>query len=449
VRPEPPFLLPDSPVESLDAWKALGGCTGLARAQQLGPAQTIKEIGLAGLRGRGGGGFPTGRKWSGVRAAGSPGDRKFVVANGAEGEPATFKDRAIMRANPYQIVEGLAVAAFVIGAEAAFIGVKGTFTREIDRLTAALVDMQQAGVAGDIPITIVPGPEEYLFGEEKAMLEVIEGNAPMPRLYPPYEHGLYANGRDSSNPTLVNNVETLANVPHILREGAEWYRSLGAEDSPGHAVATVVGDVVSPGVSELELGIPLRNAIDAIGGGVPTGRSVNAVFSGIANPVLTADKLDTPLTYEDMAAAGSGLGALGFAVYDDQTCIVELARAFSQFLYVESCNQCPACKFGSGEITAYLQRIERGGGSEFDIEVIGARLRTVTDGNRCYLPVQEQAVVSSLLRSFPEEFAAHLEGATCPRPGSVVVPLLVDINDGGAVYDEHRMFKRPDWTYPT
>src|SRR5437764_7202263 len=232
MRPERPFLLTDEPVTSLDQWKGLGGCAGFERAQQLGPAQTIKEIGLAGLRGRGGGGFPTGRKWTGVRESGSAGDRKFVVANGAEGEPATFKDRALMRANPYQIVEGLAVAAFVVGAEAAFIGVKGTFTREIDRLTAALVEMQSAGVAGDIPITIVPGPEEYLFGEEKALLEVVEGRDPLPRLFPPYEHGLFATapqsgweaheqepghtGAHQSNPTLVNNVETLANVPHVL-----------------------------------------------------------------------------------------------------------------------------------------------------------------------------------------------------------------------------------------
>jgi NADH-quinone oxidoreductase subunit F len=331
-------------------------------------------------------------------------------------------------------------------------------------VTAAVEEMQRAGLAGDVPITMVEGPEEYLFGEEKGLLEVIEGRDPLPRWFPPYEHGLFATapqsgweahdseaghfGTHQSNPTLVNNVETLANVPYVLAHGAEWLRARGTDESPGNVIVTVVGDVVRAGVAEVELGMPLRHVIEDIGGGPRPGRQVKAVLSGIANAVVTApDQLETPVSYEGMAAAGSGLGAAGFAVFDDQACMVEVALAYSRFLYVESCNQCPPCKLGSGAITARLEALEAAAATELDIDTIGARLRTVTDGNRCYLPVQEQAVVSSLLRSFPEEFTDHLEGRPCPRPGPVVVPKLVDIVDGTAHYDLRQERKRPDWTY--
>jgi NADH:ubiquinone oxidoreductase subunit F (NADH-binding) len=450
------------PVETLDSYLAAGGGLGLGRAKELGPTQTVKELTLSGLRGRGGAGFPTGRKWSTiVRATGT---HKYVVANGAEGEPATFKDRALMRANPYAIVEGVAIASRTVGAREAFIALKTSFGRERDRMTRAVEEMQRAGLLGDIPVTLVAGPDEYLFGEEKALLEVIEGREPLPRLFPPYEHGLFATAPQSgweahepepghagahlSNPTLVNNVETLANVTHVLARGAEWFRAMGTDESPGHVIVTVVGDVSRAGVAEVELGATLRAVIDDVGGGPRAGRRVKAVISGAANPVVTApDELDTPVSYEGMQAAGSGLGAAGFAVFDDQACMVEVARVYSQFLYVESCNQCPACKLGSGAITEMLERIEAGVAIERDLDTIGARLKTVTDGNRCYLPVQEQAVVSSLLRSFPEEFAEHLEGRLCPRPGQVVVPKLVDLADGTATYDVRQSQKQPDWTY--
>ena len=457
------FLLPPAPLTSVDDYRALGGGSGLEQAARLGPAQTVKELSLSGLRGRGGGGFATGRKWTTILHA--TGTHRYVVANGAEGEPATFKDRALMRANPYAIVEGVAIAALTVGAREAFFALKASFAPEWERVTRAVEEMQDAGLAGTIPITIVPGPDEYLFGEEKALLEVIEGRDPLPRLFPPYEHGLFATapqsgweahdperghvGAHQSNPTLVNNVETLANVAHVLARGAEWFRSMGTDESPGHVIVTVVGDVVRAGVAEIELGTPLRAVIEEVGGGTRTGRQVKAVLSGIANPVVTApDQLDVPMSYEGMAAAGSGLGAAGFAVFDDQACMVEVARVYSRFLYVESCNQCPPCKLGSGAITELLEKIEAGRDTSLDVDTMGARLKTVTDGNRCYLPVQEQAVVSSLLRSFPEEFAEHLEGQPCPRPGRVVVPKLVDLADGIARYDERQATKRPDWTYP-
>ena len=461
-----PYLLPPEPVTSVDGWRSLGGGQGLAAARSLGPDQTIDELDLSGLRGRGGGGFPTGRKWAGVRS--QPGTHRFVVANGAEGEPATFKDRAILRANPYQVVEGVAIAALTLGAREAFIGVKASFEQEVTALTRAIAEMQAEGLAGDVPITVVAGPDEYLFGEEKALLEVIEGKPPLPRQLPPYLHGLFATSPqmgwesvpvepghqlpeeggeiDLSNPTLVNNVETLANVAHILARGPEWFRSMGTDQSPGHHVATVVGDVAHPGVGEIDLGTPLSEVIATVGGGPLPGRTIKAVFSGVANAVITADMLATPVSYEAMQAAGTGMGAAGYAVYDDTACMVDLAFTFSQFLYVESCGQCPACKLGLGEISDRLNEIEGCRGTDRDIARIGGWLPTVTDGARCYLPVEEQLMLGSILRAFPEEFAAHIEGV-CPAPRDLVVPKIVDLADGTVVYDEKQRRKLPDWTY--
>lgn len=423
-----------------------------------GPA-VIDLIARSGLRGRGGGGFPTGRKWAGV--AEQSDQPRFVVANGAEGEPGTFKDRAIMRANPYQVVEGLMIAAFAIGTDRAYIGVKASFGREIVGLRRAITEMQGAGIGPEFDIDLVEGPDEYLFGEEKAMLEVIEGRAPLPRLLPPFQHGLFASAahlgwssRESpkageartSNPTLVNNIETLANVPHIVVRGPEWYRDLGRGADAGTVTCTVVGDVARAVVAEVPMGTPLREVI-GLAGPPPGDRPVKAVLSGVANPVIL--DLDIALGYETFAAAGSGLGSCGFVVYDDTACMVEVARQFSRFLHVESCGQCPPCKMGSREITIRLERLEAGAADDADVAAIGGWLERVTDSNRCYLAVEEQQVVSSLLRAFPEEFAEHLEHRRCPRPRLLPLPKIVDLVDGVAHYDERQYLKRPDWTYGT
>ncbi len=455
----PAFLLPEGRVTSLDAYRARGGGEALAKAHRLGPGATVNEITLSRLRGRGGGGFPTGRKWDSVRRA--DGGTPYAVCNAAEGEPATFKDRALMRANPYQAVEGLAVAAFCVGADTAFIGVKAGFGPEREALTRAVLEMDGAGLLAGLTVTIVAGPDEYLFGEEKAMLEVIEGKDPLPRLFPPFQHGLFTTGpqqgweatatasstEPQANPTLVNNLETLSNVPHIVTRGAEWYRSMGTEQSPGTICCTVVGDVARPGVVELEMGTPLAEALERCGGPLPD-RVHKAAFSGVANPVLTPERFDTPLSYEHMSAVGAGLGAAGFAFYDDTACMVEVARAFSRFLYVESCGQCPSCKLGCAEITRALEQIEAGQGSDDDVASIGVRLRSVTDQVRCYLATEEQVLVASMLRAFPEEFDEHLQGrcrVATPRP--ILVPKIVDLGDGEVVYDEKQARKRPDWTY--
>jgi NADH:ubiquinone oxidoreductase subunit F (NADH-binding) len=456
------YLLPAEPIRSLDAFLATKwGGKGLERAVAIGAEATIAEISAAGLRGRGGGGFPTGTKWAGVRA--QSGTDRYVVVNGAEGEPGTFKDRHLLRTNPYQVVEGMIIAAFAVGATEVFLALKASFDEELDAVTRAVQEMQQGGICADCTVTIVRGPDEYLFGEEKALLEVIEGKAPMPRVLPPHEHGLFAtapqtgwsatdpepghHGRHESNPTLVNNAETLANAAMIVARGASWYRTMGTAGSPGHLLCTVVGDVVTPGVAEVELGTPLRTVIDEVGGGVAAGREVKAVYSGVANAVVPAADLDVAVTYEAMAAIGSGMGAGGFIVYDDTACMVGVAHLFSRFLSVESCGQCPACKLGSGAITESLAHIEAGTATDLTNDTLVGWLSKVTDGNRCYLAVEEQIVVSSTLRTFRREVDEHLASGACPRPRALQLPKLVDLRDGVATYDERQAHKRPDWTF--
>jgi NADH-quinone oxidoreductase subunit F len=457
--PKLAFLLHDLPVISLDQYLDLGGGQGLRLAREMGPDAAIEEISRSGLRGRGGGGFPTGVKWASTRSV--PG-RHYVVCNAAEGEPATFKDRALMRANPYQCVEGVAIAAYCMGAPDAYIGTKAKFEVERLSLELAIQEMDAAGLLEGVTMIIAAGPDEYLFGEEKALLEVIEGHDPMPRLMPPFQHGLFATGPQmgweahapepgrpaspEANPTLVNNLETLANVPHILTRGAEWFRRMGSAESPGTMVCTVVGDVARAGVHEMEMGSPLSELLEAAGGPLE-GRQFKAAFSGVANAVIHASDFDTPLSYETMKDIGSGLGAGGFAVYDDSACMVAVAHEYSRFLSVESCGQCPPCKTGSADITAILAKIDAGTGTEGDVETLGRRLQTVTDANRCYLGTEEQLVVSSILQTFPDEVGTHLEG-WCEFPARhLPIPKLDDITDGVAVYDERHARKRPDWTY--
>ncbi|MGI9614725.1 MAG: NADH-quinone oxidoreductase subunit F, partial [Acidimicrobiales bacterium] len=351
------MLLSGGRVDSLDAYQASGGLAGSAAAETLGPTGVIDELAESGLRGRGGAGFPVGLKWRSIVAGGPSAGERFVVANGAEGEPGTFKDRAILRNNPYLLIEGLLIAARAISATRAFVALKSSFELEAERVTMAAQEISAAGMAPGVSIEIARGPDEYLFGEEKALLEVIEGEDPLPRLFPPYIYGLFTKSpqigwsagrslddqsRTGANPTLVNNVETLSTIPSIIDRGASWYRSMGTVESPGNLVCTVSGDTVRHGVGEFELGTPLSQVIDELGGGTPPGRAVKYVLSGVSNPIIRADHLDTPLTYEHTEAIGAGLGTGGFIVFDDRTDPVELAGAVSRFLSVESCGQCPA-----------------------------------------------------------------------------------------------------------
>ncbi|HEX4702412.1 MAG TPA: SLBB domain-containing protein [Pseudonocardiaceae bacterium] len=411
-----PLLPLTEPAVSLAHHRDNGGGAGLAEARRIGPADVIAEVRAAGLRGRGGAGVPTATKWAGVHGT----EPVYLVCNAAEGELGTFKDRFILRRNAYQMLEGLAIAAYALGATRAFICVKRTFHTEIAALCMALNDLRDANLLGPVPIQLVLGPDEYLFGEEKAMAGVIERGKPQPAVPAP---------RSAPNRVVVNNVETLAHVPGIIRLGANSFRAAGTDGSPGTTVFTLSGDVRRPGLYELPLGVPLRMLIELVGAGVPGDRRVKAVFSGAFAAPLTGALLDVPLDYDSVRAAGSALGSAGLVVYDESTCMVAAALAFCRFLAVES-----GCKSEIQEITDRLDRIERGDGTETDLDTLRAKCGTGT-----------ARLVRGVLDSFGHEFTAHL-GRPCPLPRDLPVPKLTDFDELTNTFTYDKRYQ-PDWSY--
>jgi NADH:ubiquinone oxidoreductase subunit F (NADH-binding) len=443
---------------SLDEHRRRGGGEGLYAARRVEPSVVIELIADSGLRGRGGAGFPTGRKWATIAAAVS--DRPpTVVVNAAEGEPATFKDRQLLRMNPYKVLEGALIAAHAVGAGRVVVATKSTFRRELAALRRAIDDLDAEDWSAGVQLEVAEGPSEYLFGEETALLEVLSGRGPFPRVAPPYRRGVEPRSEDLVNSAsnaslvgdepgadpaaLVDNVETLANVPAILARGATWFRSIGSDGSPGSIVCTMSGACRTHAVGEVPMGTTLRDAIDLIGEGPAHGRVVGAL-SGVANAIVPEELLDTPLTYEAMADIGSGLGAGGFLVLDDRTDVASVAASASRFLAVESCGQCEPCKRDGRAIARRLASIDGPTPDEDDAAQLPDRLSTVADGARCALATQHQVVVTSLLERFPDEFT--------PRPGgrdgtAVEVLPIVDIVDGRAVLDTTHLAKQPDWTF--
>jgi len=427
----------------LEAYLASGGGTGLERARGLGPESVVDRISRSGLRGRGGAGFPTGTKWQSVLSGAG---ERYVICNAAEGEPATFKDRLLMRRNPYAVLEGIAIAAETVGARTAYIGLKETFTPETEMLLGAIEEMRGAGFFDAFHLELVHGPDRYLFGEETGLLGVIEGRGPFPREVRPFSQGLFATS-SSTNPTLVNNVETLANIPSIVAKGPEWFRLVGTESSPGTMLFTVAGDVAREGVFELPLGTSLRELVDGSAGGSSEGRAIKAILPGASSAVIREDMLDVPLDFDAFRRAGTGLGAGGFAVYDASACMVEVTRQFTRFLHVESCAQCLACKLGSGAINDLVTSIHEGSGSAGDLGEILARTDRVTDGQKCALPTGTKLLVLSLIQSFADEFAAHTSGE-CPLPRPLSFPKIVDHDEeaGTFLYDRLYETTSPQWT---
>ncbi|MGI9614886.1 MAG: NADH-ubiquinone oxidoreductase-F iron-sulfur binding region domain-containing protein [Acidimicrobiales bacterium] len=450
------------PVFNLAEYTSTGGLSGLVAAQTRTANETLSIIANAGLRGRGGAGFPTARKWAGVIEGTSADDEAFVVVNAAEGEPGTFKDRALLDANPYLVLEGAMIAALCIQAQRIVIATKSTYTSQLAAIRRAIEELRAVGWLDGLDVVVVEGPDHYLFGEETALLEVIEGNEPLPRQIPPYLYGLYTTGPQlgwsagiddspggpavaSSNPALVNNAETLAHVALVCRNGAEWCRQLGTTGSPGPTIVTITGDVRRAVVAEIELGTPLNTLIEELAGGPNPGRSVKAVLSGVSNAALTADALEAPTSYEGLSEAGGGLGSAGFIVYDDSRNMVDVAYQVSRFLHIESCGQCNSCKLGTHEVTVILEQLVRGEQPRVDaVANLRRYLQSVNDSARCYLPTQEQVLIPSLLDRFPTDLAQRLDG----QPGDLDVPLphIVDISNGTAVLADGPPHKHPDWT---
>lgn len=425
-------ILPEWPITDIDAYTARGGGRGLERALDLGPEGTIEEIKASGLRGRGGAGFPTGMKWGSVReAASEPGSTPYIACNAAEGEPGTYKDRRLMAMNPFALVEGVLIGASVLEAPQSFIAVKGHYTHEIGRLITAHEQALKADWPGADRLQIIPGPDDYLFGEEKALLEVIEGKLAMPRLLPPFQVGLFAT-MGSPNPTVVNNVETFTHAAKIMSEGSDVFRSIGTEASPGTMVFTVVGDVERPGTYEMPLGITLGELLVDIAGA----DNPKAILSGTSNPVGTPAHLDVPCCFKALSDAGFGLGSGGFMVYGPHRDIPQVAERMAAFLAAESCGQCTACKLGTGDMAERLGLLINGEGTQEDVEEITKRTETVSDGARCFLPTGAAFTIRSMVDLYPDEFAARAAGEPSPSGVQVPVPKIAGLDEttGEVVY---------------
>lgn len=441
-------VLPLSPLTGLADYQAIGGGVGLDAARRLGTDGVIEHLLASGLRGRGGAGFPTGRKWTTVRDYESPTFRATVVVNAAEGEPGTFKDRTILRRNPFAVVEGALIAAATLDADNVVIALKESFTEEARALLAAIADMEHAGWTKGVVVEVFEGPSEYLYGEETALLEVIDGRHPFPRVAPPYRHGLDEVGPEETDapPTLVNNAETMANVPGILANGPSWFRELGTPDSPGTIVCTVSGHTARAGVGEVAMGTPLGEIIDEIGGGARKGRRLVAAMSGVSNPLVPAAQFDTPASHEAMQAIGSGLGAAGFIVFDDATDFAELAYGVSRFLAVESCGQCTPCKEDGLALSDIFDRVRRSEAEDLDLLSIDDHLRTITESARCFLATQHQQVIGSIVELEGEQLRERANART-ERADPIRIGPIADIRDGEAVLDEHQLTKQPDWSF--
>lgn len=435
-------LLPATPITSLDDHLAAGGGRGLDAALAMEPDEVIEQVRAAGLRGRGGAGFPTAIKWRGVVDT-AAGDDLAIVANAAEGEPGTYKDRTLIEQQPYAFLEGICIALHATGAGEAHIGIKRKFHGPVQRLADALTELLEAGWPYADRITIDTGPDAYLFGEETGMLAAIEGDLPMPRIVKPFEVGLNATST-RPNPTIVNNVETLTHVSWILANGPDWFRQAGTETTPGTMLFTVVGDVAHPGVYELALGTPLRTLLVDIAGA----QDIKAVYSGVSNAVILERHLDTPLGFDELRDVGVGMGSGGFIVYDSSRSIVDVLETLLNFLSVESCGQCNACKLGLLEVASLLRKMQTGAADDTDLERLIRRTHGVTDQNRCFLPVGGQQVVISTIDAFVDEFIATIDEGE-PTPADLPTPLIdhIDHATGEVTYHPRYHLKQSDWSY--
>ena len=456
-------------ISTLDEYAARRGGEGLAAARQVNPDLIIKELEASGLRGRGGAGFPTGRKWRTMVENRSSVEPTTVVVNAAEGEPGTFKDRSILRKNPYHVLEGALIAALAVGADHVVFALKRSFQPEVVRVRAAIAEVQAKGWAPGVGFELFEGPDEYLYGEETALLEAIDGRFPFPRIAPPFHRGVErvavraageASGSGQSArvemagptddrfapPALVDNVETLANVARIIARGAAWFRTVGTEESPGTVVCTVTGSTRRHGVAEVIMGTPLREVIESIGGGCLRGRRIKAVLPGVSNGIIPAELLDAPVSYEGLSAIGSGLGSASFIVLDDSVDLAAVAAGVARFLGVESCGQCTPCKHGGLLLADLLKGVSRSQADERTLEFINTHASTVNEQARCYLAHQHKIVLQSILSGFPGEFQAHLNGeAVAVEP--YLIAELIDIVDGVAICDERFREKQPDWSH--
>ncbi|MDR7166690.1 NADH-quinone oxidoreductase subunit F [Nocardia kruczakiae] len=407
---------------TLDTYRAHDGYRGLSRALGMHPDEVIATVKDAGLRGRGGAGFPTGMKWGfipqdpeGSPAAGKP---HYLVVNADESEPGTCKDIPLMLATPHVLVEGAIIAAYAIRAAHAFIYLRGEVVPVLRRLQSAVEEAYAAGYLGrdilgsgfDLELIVHAGAGAYICGEETALLDSLEGRRGQPRLRPPFPAvaGLYA------CPTVVNNVESIASVPAIMTNGVEWFRSMGSEKSPGFTLYSLSGHVTRPGQYEAPLGVTLRELLGHAGG-VRAGHSLKFwTPGGSSTPLFTAEQLDVPLDYENVGAAGSMLGTKALQIFDDTTCVVRAVLRWTEFYAHESCGKCTPCREGTYWLVQLLQRLESGGGTEADLDTLLDIADNINGKSFCALGDGAASPIVSSLKYFRDEYTEHIRLGRCP-----------------------------------
>ncbi|UCC85164.1 MAG: NADH-quinone oxidoreductase subunit NuoF [Gemmatimonadota bacterium] len=400
----------------IDGWIERGGYTALEKA--LGTAQddVIQVVKDSGLRGRGGAGFPAGLKWSFMPKDGKA--PSYVACNADESEPGTFKDRELMRWTPHQVIEGIIIASYAVRAQHAYIYIRGEFVDIVRVLNGAVVEAYERGYLGmnilgsgyDLDLTVHTGAGAYIAGEETGLLNSLEGRRAEPRVKPPFPAQKGAFGM----PTTVNNVETLASVPHIVLNGADWYRQWGTEKSPGTKLFSCCGHLQRPGNYEVPLDFSLKELVYDLCGGPPEGRELLGVIPGGSSvPILTVDELDCEVSYEGIEAAGSFLGSGGLIAMDDSTCMVRAVRRMVEFYAHESCGQCTPCREGTSWLTKILRRIERGDGREEDIPLLLDVGSNMAGSTICPLSDSAAVPVVSSIQKFEDEYMAHIRDGSC------------------------------------
>jgi NADH-quinone oxidoreductase subunit F len=403
--------------EDIYDYIARGGYSALVKALQLPAEKIIREVHDSGLRGRGGAGFSTGRKWGLARNAEAT--DKIVICNADEGDPGAYMDRTILESTPHQVLEGITIGAYAVGANKAVIYVRAEYPLAVKIITRAIDQSEKLGLLGkkilgtsfDLEISVFQGSGAFVCGEETALIQSIQGDRGMPQHRPPYpvQRGLMG------KPTVINNVKTLASVPPILRFGASWFKDIGTERSPGTAIFSVVGDVVHAGLIEISMGVHLRTLIFDICGGIPKKKAFKAVqIGGPSGGCLPEEFLDTPIDFDSLTAAGAMMGSGGMVVMDQDTCMVNVARYFLDFTQKESCGKCTFCRIGSHHLLTILDRITVGKGREGDLELLESLSEEIKGGSLCGLGKTAPNPVITSLNYFRDEYEAHVREKRCP-----------------------------------
>jgi NADH-quinone oxidoreductase subunit F len=403
--------------EQIDHYIAGGGYKALSAALEKNPDDIISEIKASGLRGRGGAGFPTGDKWRLCRDA--DGASKYVICNADEGDPGAFMDRSILESDPHEVLEGMIIAACAIGATEGYIYIRAEYPLAVARMETALGQARQKGLLGknilgsdfSFQVSVFQGSGAFVCGEESALIASLEGHAGLPRHRPPFPSERGLNGQ----PTLINNVKTLANIPHIMSNGAAWFAAIGNGNSSGTAVFALAGKVVNTGLTEVPMGTTLREVIFDVGSGVPGGRKFKAVqIGGPSGGCLPESALDMPIGFDSLQEAGAMMGSGGMVVLDEDDCMVEIARYFLEFTRRESCGKCTFCRLGTRQMLEILGDITAGKGRETDIDALRELARDIKAGSLCGLGRTAPNPVLTTLRYFIDEYEAHIKERRCP-----------------------------------